>query len=439
MMRPVSVAVPPIAASGLTSAVSGAGNNRRLTVTWSDNSITETSFLVQKSADGTTWTDVGTVSSPLDQPNVHQTRSMTDPATFNGNLAVRYRVVARNTVGYGAEFPSMTVRSVSAVLNVGTAPAAPTGLTAALQSGPRVSLAWTDRAANETGFVVERAANGGAFAPIATAPGRSGTGGVTFLDTGIVPGTTYQYRVAATNAIGLSAYTNTATVVVPALPAVPVISSATAAAQGSGERVTVVWGAVAGATGYRVQWSATAAFTSVAGTGTVGATTTFTSPQLPRQTWYVRVIATNLVGQSQPSAVSTVPAFGAVVAAVAAPVPMSVTRATIAPMIARAAFLGAGVPVAVTVPAQAQILRVRVVAAGAAGRAATASHRSRALLFTAFRTVKTAGRAHRMRFRLRSRVLHARVRPGRRYVLEITAGTSAKRLGQATRVAFRVR
>ena len=42
-------------------------------LTWNDNSITETSYLVQRTTDGTTWVDAGTVASPLDQPNTKGT------------------------------------------------------------------------------------------------------------------------------------------------------------------------------------------------------------------------------------------------------------------------------------------------------------------------------------------------------------------------------
>ncbi|MGZ4587776.1 MAG: multicopper oxidase domain-containing protein, partial [Mycobacteriaceae bacterium] len=113
MMRPVTLALPPVKASGLTFTTTGTGNNRRVVISWNDNSITETSFVVQRSSNGgTTWTDVGTVASPLDQPNIHGSRTFTDP-TGNPNAAYLYRVAALNTVGYGAEFPSMTVKSIS--------------------------------------------------------------------------------------------------------------------------------------------------------------------------------------------------------------------------------------------------------------------------------------------------------------------------------------
>ncbi len=59
------------------------------------------------------WVDVGTVSSPLDQPNIHEVRTFTDN-TFAPDTAYQYKIVANNTVGYGAEFPTLTVHSESA-------------------------------------------------------------------------------------------------------------------------------------------------------------------------------------------------------------------------------------------------------------------------------------------------------------------------------------
>ena len=78
MMRPVSLVLPPLKPNGLVASLVGTGNNRRVQLTWNDNSITETSFVVQRTANGTTWTDVGTLTSPLNQPNTHGTRTFVD-------------------------------------------------------------------------------------------------------------------------------------------------------------------------------------------------------------------------------------------------------------------------------------------------------------------------------------------------------------------------
>ena len=68
-----------------------------------------------------------------------------------------------NMVGLGGDFPSKTAHSYSAELPIINPPS---DLTAMLAAGPRVDLAWVDNTANETGFIVERADNGGAFSLI---------------------------------------------------------------------------------------------------------------------------------------------------------------------------------------------------------------------------------------------------------------------------------
>jgi len=49
-------------------------------------------------------------------------------------------------------------------------PLASAGLRLMAVSSNSAALAWTDRSANEHGFVVERRQGGGAFAPVATLP-----------------------------------------------------------------------------------------------------------------------------------------------------------------------------------------------------------------------------------------------------------------------------
>lgn len=300
MMRPESVALPPIAPQILTATLPATGK-KVVTVTWNDNSITETAFVVQRSTDGSTWTDVGTIPSPLDQPNGKGARSFTDP-TSNGTTAYLYRIVAQNTVGYGGAFPSMTVTSVSGSLAVNapaTAPAAPTELTATVQFGPSVALAWRDNATNEGGFVVERSSDGGTtFTQVGVAPPRTSTGNVTYVDTTPAGSTSYVYRVAAVNVVGVSAWSNTSpAVAIGALATAPVIRSAVATRQGRNEQVTLSWSNVAGETGYTIQWSATSDFATIAGSGSTAADVlTFKTGNLARQTWYFRVGSVNAVG-----------------------------------------------------------------------------------------------------------------------------------------------
>ncbi len=301
MMRPVSVAVPPLKADGLAFTVTGKGGNTRLVLSWNDNSINETEFVIQRSADGgTTWSDIGTVSSPLDQPNTHGTRTFTDTSFRLNSTTYLYRVVAQNTVGYGGAYLSVAAKSVSDPM---AAIMAPTALAATLQAGPQVSLSWTDNAANETGFVIQRSDNGGAFATIATAPARNNTGGVTFVDTGVAQGNTYAYQVAATNASGSSAFSNVATLTVD-VPAAPSGVTAVPTSQGGQRRVVLSWTDNANnESGFVVQRASDAAFTTGLATTNVAANaTTVTISGLSRNTdYYFRVWAVNALGSSAPA------------------------------------------------------------------------------------------------------------------------------------------
>jgi hypothetical protein len=85
-------------------------------------------------------------------------------------------------------------------------PAAPAGLAATTVSSSRIDLAWTDGSSNETGFKIERKTGSGTFAQIATV----GANVTTYSSTGLSAGTSYSYRVRATNSGGDSAYSNTA-------------------------------------------------------------------------------------------------------------------------------------------------------------------------------------------------------------------------------------
>ncbi len=303
MMRPVSVGIPPKQPDGVAFTITGSGNRRRLVLTWNDNSITETSFLVRKTLDGTTWTDVGTIQTPLTLPDTNTTgvRTFTDPAVYYLGTAVRYQVVAQNTIGYGGQFPSMTVSSTSAPLIVGTAPTATTGLTATLQIGPRINLSFTDNSTNETGFVVERSTNGGAFVQIATLPPHNNTGVVTYTDTTITAGLTdmtYTYQVAASNAAGLSTYAVAPPVLVPAAPAAPGNFTAVNGPDGSGNSRTVILSWMDNSvneTGFTIQRATDSAFTRGLNTVTAApGVITLTQTGLSRNTqyWY-RIQANN--------------------------------------------------------------------------------------------------------------------------------------------------
>jgi hypothetical protein len=229
-----------------------------------------------------------------------------------------YRVMAINVVGdtwnyadpaineiVSGGFPTVTTTSdPSNVASWVAAPAAPVMQSAILQVGPQVTVTWMDNATNEDSFVIERSLNGGAFSQIGTAPARNNTGTATFVDTSVTATSTqniYAYRVAAVNAAGVTYSGNTASVVVPVMPAAPSNFTAANGPNGGGNSRSIIlsWmnNAVAGTlTGFTIQRATNASFTgNSVNTVTVSATTTtLTQTGLSRNTaYYYRIRANN--------------------------------------------------------------------------------------------------------------------------------------------------
>jgi FtsP/CotA-like multicopper oxidase with cupredoxin domain len=295
MMHGMAFVIAPEAPTGLVGVMVGNGNRRSVDLTWTDNSPNETGFTIQRAADDLFTT--GLVSVGLG-PNV---TAYTD-TSVSRNLIYYYRIFASNVVGDidTVGFPIMTAESGfsnSVMIGADPTPADPTNLTASLQAGPSVLLSWTDNADNETGFVIERALNGGAFAPIATPGPFANTGLVTFTDTTVTGGNTYVYQVKAVRGTISSLYSNAASIAVPDAPAAP--SNVTAAGvprNNNRSRINVAWtDNSTNETGFTLQYATSIDFTT--GVVTINLpvnTTTYQTGNLPRNTsYYVRVRSVN--------------------------------------------------------------------------------------------------------------------------------------------------
>ncbi len=80
------------------------------------------------------------------------------------------------------------------------APLAPANLTTSAFSAARIDLTWADRAANETGFKVERSLDGITYTAVATLPANT----TSYHDASLQPDTHYYYRVRAENSQGFA-------------------------------------------------------------------------------------------------------------------------------------------------------------------------------------------------------------------------------------------
>src|SRR4051812_2446473 len=100
---------------------------------------------------------------------------------------------------------------MSKVVESNLPPAAPGTLKAAAASKTQINLTWADNSSDETGFKVERSADGVTYTQLATLAVNSKS----YASTSLTGGKKYYYRVRAYNANGNSAYTAVVTATTP--------------------------------------------------------------------------------------------------------------------------------------------------------------------------------------------------------------------------------
>ncbi|HQU41359.1 MAG TPA: fibronectin type III domain-containing protein, partial [Pirellulales bacterium] len=170
----------PAAPSGLTTTVV---SNTEIDLTWTDNATDASSYTVDRTTDGTTWTSVATLGSDATSYN--------DTGLSDGTL-YGYRVRAINdTGGSGYE-----------VNAAATLPTAPTNLQAVVVSGTEMDLSW-DAAPYASGYTISMEVEGSTtWQVIGTVP----AGQTTYAATGLSPGGVYYaFTVAPTNSTAASA------------------------------------------------------------------------------------------------------------------------------------------------------------------------------------------------------------------------------------------
>ncbi|HEY4271533.1 MAG TPA: fibronectin type III domain-containing protein, partial [Candidatus Udaeobacter sp.] len=178
----------PLAPSGLrvTSTTSS-----KVFLAWTDNSGNETGFRIQRKQGATgTYTEIATPGANV------TTYTDNDSALLDGTQYY-YKVCAYNPAGnspFSNEVNGITLLS------------SPTSLTATAVSSSQVNLTWTDNSRTETAYLVERkATSSGNYAQI----GSVGMNVHSYTDTyNFGSGTTYYYRVRATNGTIYSGYSN---------------------------------------------------------------------------------------------------------------------------------------------------------------------------------------------------------------------------------------
>lgn len=191
----VTTATLALAPANLTAT---ANSSSRIDLAWSDVSG-ETGYKIERSTDGTNWTQIATTGANV---------ASYSNTGLNSATTYFYRVKANNAGGDSAASNVATATTLTAP----TIPAAPTTLSAVAASASRVNLTWSDNSSNENGFQVWRTSNNGrSWTNIANVSANTAS----FTDNAVNARKTYSYAVRAFNDAGYSAYSNTATVTTP--------------------------------------------------------------------------------------------------------------------------------------------------------------------------------------------------------------------------------
>ena len=181
---------PPADPTGLAALATASD---AISLSWTDNAVNEEGYTVERSLDGVAF-------SVLANTNANAS-SFADTGLTAGTTYF-YRVIAFNSVGSSAYS-----NVASATTPTPQPPLSPTALVATGTSDTTIELTWTAGSSNETGFSVERADPGvGNWSQLTTV----GAGVTLYVDGGLAPLTSFDYRVSAFNSVGTSAPSNVA-------------------------------------------------------------------------------------------------------------------------------------------------------------------------------------------------------------------------------------
>jgi fibronectin type 3 domain-containing protein len=270
-----ALATAPAAPSNLNVTPA---SGTELDLTWTDNSTYATGYVVQRQIGSGAWASLPTL--PAGATGYNDTG-------LTPNTQYSYRVQAVDSAG-----PSAFSNTVTVVTPV--PPQTPTNAHPTLTTTTEIDLAWTNNATNAQGYRILRGNIGGEFVAIANSLPPDAT---SYQDTGLTPGTEYDYHIQAYNVAGYSDFAGTHTGTIAASPA-----DATATAGGG--QVTLTWTPPAyNGDGqdltFNVYRGATATGESPTPVATGLMNASFTDTGLtPGQTYYYVVTAVDLGGES---------------------------------------------------------------------------------------------------------------------------------------------
>jgi len=174
---------PPDAPDNLTA---NAPECDQIDLAWQDNSVNENGFKIERSLDGSNFNQIDTVG-----PDV---TSYSD-TTVAENTTYYYQVRAYNAGGDSGYSEIVWFTTPSCPPGP---PVAPTDLAAKARGKDKIALKWKDNSNNEVEFKIYRGPSATELSLYKTVEANT----TSYLDTGVDPGTTYYYKVCASNIDG---------------------------------------------------------------------------------------------------------------------------------------------------------------------------------------------------------------------------------------------
>lgn len=174
-----------------------APNSHQVDVSWSDNSLNELNFLVERRVGNAAFKQIGTTSAGM---------HVYSDGTVQPGTAYSYRVRATNAIGNSGYTENATVTPLAQPLNL-----------KAKLNGGTVSLTWVDKANGEFQYQIQRKKGSDGYETLSTLPANA----TSFTDEGVEGCTTYLYRVRANGTKAQSSYSDEALLKTPCAPTAP--------------------------------------------------------------------------------------------------------------------------------------------------------------------------------------------------------------------------